>query len=90
MRGAKTNRTETYLGRLSVRYLSSEGKEPYYLSASIRGLLASGKPKKVALVACMRKLLVTLNSMLKHRSPWRGSDSGSRLSFRLTSNTVGL
>ena len=35
-------------------------------------LLASGKPKKVALVACMRKLLVTLNSMLKHRSPWRG------------------
>ena len=35
-------------------------------------LLASGKPKKVALVACMRKLLVTLNSMLKHRSPWCG------------------
>ena len=25
-----------------------------------------------ALVACMRKLLITLNSMLKHRSPWRG------------------
>ena len=34
-------------------------------------LLAAGKPKKVALVACMRKLLVILNSMLKHRSPWR-------------------
>ena len=34
-------------------------------------LLAAGKPKKVALVACMRKLLVTLNSMLKHGSPWR-------------------
>ncbi|MCY4417541.1 MAG: IS110 family transposase, partial [Chloroflexi bacterium] len=29
-----------------------------------------GKPKKVALVACMRKLLVILNSMLKHGSPW--------------------
>ncbi|MCY4580847.1 MAG: IS110 family transposase, partial [Chloroflexi bacterium] len=28
------------------------------------------KPKKVALTACMRKLLVTLNSILKHRSPW--------------------
>ena len=27
-------------------------------------LLAAGKPKKVALVACMRKLLVTLNAML--------------------------
>ena len=34
-------------------------------------LLAAGKPKKLALTACMRKLLVILNSMLKHRSPWR-------------------
>ena len=34
-------------------------------------LLAAGKPKKVALVACIRKLLVILNSMLKQRSPWR-------------------
>ena len=33
-------------------------------------LLAAGKPKKVALVACMRKLLVILNSMLKDGSPW--------------------
>ena len=33
-------------------------------------LLAAGKPKKVALTACMRKLLVILNSMLKRRSPW--------------------
>ena len=33
-------------------------------------LLAAGKPKKVALIACMRKLLVILNSMLKRRSPW--------------------
>ena len=33
-------------------------------------LLAAGKPKKVALVACMRKLLVILNAMLKHRSYW--------------------
>ena len=34
-------------------------------------LVASGKPKKVALVACMRKLLVILNSILRHDSPWR-------------------
>ena len=34
-------------------------------------LLAAGKPKKLALTACMRKLLILLNSMLKHRSPWR-------------------
>ena len=33
-------------------------------------LLAAGKPKKLALTACMRKLLVILNSMLKHRSTW--------------------
>ena len=33
-------------------------------------LLAAGKPKKVALVACLRKLLVILNAMLKHGSPW--------------------
>ena len=36
-----------------------------------RRLLAAGKPKKLALTACMRKLLVILNSMLKHRSRWR-------------------
>lgn len=34
-------------------------------------LCAAGKPKKVALTACMRKLLIILNAMLKHRTPWR-------------------
>ena len=34
-------------------------------------LLAAGKPKKLALTACMRKLLVILNAIVKHRSPWR-------------------
>ncbi len=34
-------------------------------------LLAAGKLKKVALVACMRKLLSILNAVLKHRTPWR-------------------
>ncbi len=33
-------------------------------------LLAAGKPNKVALVASMRKLLVMLNAMLNHGSPW--------------------
>ena len=33
-------------------------------------LLASGKPKKVALVACMRKLLTILNAMIKYQRPW--------------------
>jgi transposase len=33
-------------------------------------LLAAGKAKKVALVACMHKLLTILNAMLKHNTPW--------------------
>ena len=33
-------------------------------------LLAAGKPSMVALTATMRKLLVTLNAMLRHRTPW--------------------
>lgn len=38
--------------------------------SSYERLLASGKAKKVALVACMRKLLATLNSMARHGSRW--------------------
>ena len=33
-------------------------------------LTGAGKLKKVALVACMRKLLTILNAMLKHQTPW--------------------
>jgi len=33
-------------------------------------LCAAGKAKKVAIIACMRKLLIILNAMLKHRTPW--------------------
>ena len=33
-------------------------------------LCAAGKPKKVALTACMRKLLTILNRMLHTQSPW--------------------
>ena len=33
-------------------------------------LCSLGKAKKVALVACMRKLLIIMNSMLKHNTPW--------------------
>jgi transposase len=36
-------------------------------------LCASGKPKKVALTACMHKVLVILNAILRHRTPWRRS-----------------
>jgi transposase len=33
-------------------------------------LIARGKPAKVAIVACMRKLLTILNAMLKNKTPW--------------------
>jgi transposase len=34
-------------------------------------LRAKGKPAKVALVACMRKLLTILNAMVRDNTPWR-------------------
>ena len=34
-------------------------------------LRAAGKPPKVVLVACMRKLLTILNAMLRDRRPWQ-------------------
>jgi len=33
--------------------------------ATYQHLLAAGKPKKVAIIACIRKMIVILNSMLK-------------------------
>ncbi len=37
-------------------------------------LQRAGKAKKVALTACMRKLLIILNAMLKHRTPWQQTE----------------
>jgi transposase len=36
-------------------------------------LLAAGKPKKVALTACMRKLLTILNAMMRANTTWQQS-----------------
>jgi len=36
-------------------------------------LVASGKPKKVAIVACMRKLLTILNAIVRDQTPWNPS-----------------
>lgn len=41
------------------------------IRAFYQRLCAAGKAKKVALVACMRKLLTIVNAMLKHRTAWR-------------------
>lgn len=57
-------RAALYMGTLvGVRY------NPV-LRALYRRLLERGKAKKVALVACMRKLITILNAMLKHRTSW--------------------
>lgn len=40
------------------------------LKAYYKRLLARGKPEKVALVACMRKLITILNTMLKRGEKW--------------------
>lgn len=40
------------------------------LRAFYQRLVEAGKPKKVALTACMHKLLTILNAMIRHRTPW--------------------
>lgn len=62
--GRATVRSMFYMAALSaVRY-----NPP--LRAHYQALLARGKAKKVALVACMRKLLITLNAILRDASAW--------------------
>jgi transposase len=43
-------------------------------------LVAKGKLKKVALVACMHKMLMILNSMVKNNSPWNYAVTRNELS----------
>lgn len=58
-------REALYMGALVATRYNPHIKEFY------ERLVAAGKPKKVALVACMRKLLVILNALLRDRTPWR-------------------
>lgn len=41
------------------------------IRAFYRRLVAAGKPKKVALIACMRKLLTILNAMMRTNTRWQ-------------------
>lgn len=43
------------------------------LKAFYRRLIAKGKPAKVALVACMRKLICILNTMIARRQKWNAN-----------------
>lgn len=73
--GTLRGRRTVWGGRASVRAalymaaLAGTQRNPL-LRAFYQRLLAAGKPKKVALTACMRKLLTILNAMVKHGTPW--------------------
>ena len=49
-------------------------------------LVAAGKPKKVALTACMRKLLSILNSMLRNGEYWRTEESPANVGNDLSAD----
>jgi len=59
-------------GVRSVLYMATLSATRYnpVIAALYQRLLATGKPKKLALVACMRKLLTILNVILKTGIPW--------------------
>ena len=63
--GRGTVRAILYLASLSV----IRGKSG--LALFYQRLVAAGKPKKLALIAVARKLLLALNEMLRTNSPWR-------------------
>jgi transposase len=63
-------------GRAHVRaslYMSALVTVRYYpvLNTCYECLRAAGKPAKVALTACMRKLLTILNALVTHHTPWQ-------------------
>lgn len=67
--GRATVRAKLYMAALvATRYNA-------VIKAFYQRLCAAGKAKKVALTACMHKLLTILNAMLKHRTPWHDAAS---------------
>jgi transposase len=63
--GWRAVRTALYMGTLRATRCNPAVR-PFYSR-----LLAADKAKKVALVACMHKLLTILNAMVKHQAPWQ-------------------
>jgi transposase len=63
--GRRTVRTALYMGTLRAMR-RNPGIRTFY-----GRLLAAGNAKKVALVACMQKLLTILNAMVKHHTSWQ-------------------
>ena len=78
--GALRGKRAIWGGRATVRaalYMSTLAATRYnpVIRAFYRRLCAAGKAKKVALTACMRKLLTILNAIVKHQTPWNYGDS---------------
>jgi transposase len=74
--GTLRGRRRVWGGRAQVRtalYMAALTATRYnpVIRAFYARLCAAGKAKKVALTACMRKLLTILNSMVKHRTRWQ-------------------
>jgi transposase len=47
------------------------------IRAFYQRLLKAGKPKKLALTAAMRKLVVILNAILRTGTPWRAPETAA-------------
>ena len=65
--GRASVRSVLYMAALSASRWNSVIRDYY------ERLVGAGKPHKVALVACMRKLLITLNSMARSGQSWSPS-----------------
>jgi len=75
-RGAFRGQRHIWAGRAKIRrVMYSAMRSSVIWNPTIRTWFehfrAAGKPYKVAVVACMRKLLVILNSMVKTGTPWQ-------------------
>ncbi|MBI3603734.1 MAG: IS110 family transposase [Nitrospirae bacterium] len=73
--GTRRGKRTIWGGRAAVRqalYMGALVAARYnpVIRAFYQRLCAAGKPQKVALVACMHKLLTILNALLKHHTPW--------------------
>ena len=76
--GRKQGKRRVYAGRAEVRsvlYMAALAAKKFNpkIKPFYESLLKRGKEKKVALTACMRKLLVILNAMVRTGQSWRPS-----------------
>lgn len=74
--GKKQGKRRVYGGRADVRsvlYMAALAATKFnpVIRKFYERLVKQGKEKKVALTACMRKLLVILNAMMHANQPWR-------------------